>query len=143
MLIETRRYMRTLALLSIMATVAYAGLVVVPDFLLAAISDIVDPIQTIPRLYLLAVFLLSLSVLQKPARSPRSQRVIRGILEGSLVAYCLVAWTYFLTVADQSSDLLLHWVVLYLVLCVIGPVLSGLGAALYLLFPRVSRTDSA
>ena len=139
--INTRGYMRTIAFLAIIATSSYAGLVVVPDFFEAKFADVVDPTQAIPRLYLLAIFVLSLSVLQKPAKSRRSRLAIRGILEGAIIAYVLIAIICYMRVPDHSTDATFHWAALYLTLCVIGPLFSALGAAAYLCFPSISHMD--
>jgi hypothetical protein len=133
--------MRTIAFVAIIASSCYAGLVIVPDFLGATIADLIDPVQMLARLYLLAIFLLSLSLLQKPARSSRSRLAIRGVLEGAVIAYLLIAVICFLRVSDHETDARFHWVVLYATLGALGPLFSAIGAAAYVYFPSMAHMD--
>jgi hypothetical protein len=128
--------MRSMAFLALMASAFYAGLVVVPDFLGANLAAIFDPLLTIVRLYVVAIFLLSIAILQKSARTRRSQLTIRGILEGALVAYALCGAYYVLQAPQHDTDGAFHRTALYVGLALLGPLLSGLGAAVHLLAPR-------
>jgi hypothetical protein len=128
-------YTRTIAIVAFVATLAYIGLGVIPD-----LSEFdLDFTTAIPIAYLFAVFGLSLAAALAPARGCWSKQVLRGIFEGALVAYALVAFVYFSHEPSQRTDGTFRWGTFYVGLLMTGPLFSSVGAAAHLLVEALRR----
>lgn len=129
------RYSRVVALATLLATGIYVGLVVIPDIPRFSKEDLTsDYTQMVPLIYLATMLLLSVRTLLKPPKNRLAQQVMRGVLEGGLLAYLFISVVYFRSDPAGRGDGTFRWGTFYVGLLLTGPLFSALGAALRLIY---------
>lgn len=119
-------YRRALAITGIMATLAFVGLAYLPDWKLFHQEDLID--YAIPIAFLASALLASSVLLLRRQLAAWRSDLLKGFVEGALLALALIVARYFFAEPGLRSDGVFRWATFCLMPMFLGPPLGVLGA---------------